>query len=255
MSQLIEKFGPWALVTGATSGIGQEVAREATRRGFKVLVTGRDPSRLTSLADELPGCEAIGADLARSENMEALIRRAQGLDLGLVVAAAGFGSSGPAVSASLSTELEMIRLNCEAPWRLAHGLGPAMLHRGRGAFVFVSSIVAWQGVAGQANYSATKAYVLSLAEGLAREWGPRGVHVHAAAPGPVESQFARRAGLKMKRADRPDEVARDILDGLGGRTTFVPGRNGRSLTRLLSIAPRSLRVRILSAVTKDMLRE
>jgi short-subunit dehydrogenase len=193
--------------------------------------------------------------LAKSEELEALIEHAREFDLGLVVAAAGFGSSGPMVSSSLQAELEMIRVNCEAAFRLAHGLGPGMIERGRGAFVFLSSVVAWQGVAGQASYSATKAFVQSLAEGLASEWKPHGVQVHAAAPGPVESEFARRAGLKMKRADRADEVARDILNGLGGRTTLVPGGNGRNLTRLLSVTPRSLRVKILSAATKDMLRE
>ena len=249
-----EKFGPWALVTGASSGIGRAIALELATRGLGVLITGRDRVKLQELRNQIPICEFVEADLATEQGLALLLERATQLNLGLVVANAGFGTSGPLLESDLGTELDMLRVNCEVPMRLAYELGPRLIARGGGGFVFLSSIVAWQGVAGQAHYSATKAYIQNLSEALAVEWRPQKVCVVSAAPGPVATEFADRSGLTLKASDDSMSVARDIVDALGRRTLVIPGRLGKTLSGMLAMAPRQLRVRIMSMIAKGLVR-
>ncbi|MFO0005036.1 MAG: SDR family NAD(P)-dependent oxidoreductase, partial [bacterium] len=132
-------------------------------------------------------------DLAPAGAGQRLAAAVADLDVGLVVLAAGFGTSGPFVDAPLGPELEMIDLNCRSVAELCHALGPRLLARGRGGLVLLSSLVAFQGVPRAANYAATKAWVQAFAEGLRGEGGPRGVDVLAVAPGRVRGGFAARA--------------------------------------------------------------
>lgn len=149
----------------------------------------------------------------------------------------------------------MIAVNITAVAQLTHTLSGRMVNRGRGGVVLFGSILGWQGVAGQANYAATKAYVQSLAEGLHRELAPLGVDVLSVAPGPVNSGFGDRAGLTMTSAESPDVVAAGALRALGRRATVVPGARGTFLTVSLRMLPRRLRTLILTRVMADMRRE
>ena len=121
----------------------------------------------------------------------------------------------------------------------------------RGGLIFLSSIVAWQGVPRAANYAATKAYVQSLAEGLSREVGSLGVDVLSAAPAQVATGFGTRADMQMTGAD-PALVARNTLDALGRKTLVIPHGKGRFLTAALDMLPRSLRVRVMAGVMQGM---
>jgi hypothetical protein len=215
------------MVTGASDGIGRDLARALARRGLSLALVARREDRLRALADELTplGVETrvIPADLGTPEGVALTLARTADLDLGLFVAAAGFGTSGPFLDGDLAAELAMIDVNVRAVAALTHPLARRLAQRGRGGVVLLSSLVAFQGVARAANYAATKAWVQSFAEGLHHELKPRGVDVLASAPGPVRSGFASRAKMTMGFAARPDDVADATLRALGRRAVVRPG--------------------------------
>jgi hypothetical protein len=177
---------------------------------------------------------------------------ARDLDVGLLVMAAGFGSSGPLVAADPVAEANMVDVNCRATLLLTQALGARLAVRRRGGIVLMSSLLAFQGVPRAANYAATKAYVQALAEGLGRELADAGVDVIASAPGPVRSGFAARAGLRMSVALAPADVARATLAALGRRRTVRPGWLSWLLESSLAPLPRPLRTRILGQVMAGM---
>lgn len=253
MKDFVEKYGPYAVITGASSGIGREIARELYARGLKLILTGRNESRLTELEAELKGSVVVVADLAQPEGWEELVSTMDAHEVGLVVANAGFGSVGEFGKDSLPLELEMLRVNCEVPLKMAHWAAENLLPEGRGGLILVSSILAWQGVPLQGHYGATKAYVQSLGEALNAEWKGKGVDVLIAAPGPVATNFGKRAGMKQAKADQAAEVAREIVEALGRKRTVVPGKLGRMLTGLLATAPRSIRIQIMANVIRGSL--
>jgi short-subunit dehydrogenase len=252
------RYGPWAVVTGASDGIGRAIARELAGKVLSLVLVARRGPELDALAAELAesrkgiGTRIIVADLGTAEGVADVVGHTADLDVGLLVAAAGFGTSKPFIEAHLETELNMIDVNCRALAALTHGFGTRLARRGRGGIVLMSSLVAFQGVPRAANYAATKAYVQTLAEGLAVELRSAGVDVLASAPGPVRTGFGARAGMVMSMSQTPEEVARHTLRALGRRTTVRPGFLATALEWALAPLPRSGRVRIMKQVMAGM---
>jgi short-subunit dehydrogenase len=241
-------------VTGASEGIGREFARHLAREGFKLVVVARRRAALEALASELSGAEVrvVEADLGTSEGVRQVAEQTRGLDVGLLVASAGFGTSGNFLDGELEAELSMIDVNCRAVAALTHHFGQRLVGRGRGGLVLLSSLVAFQGVRRAANYAATKAWVQSFAEGLSLELAPHGVDVLACAPGPVRSGFDARANMKMGQAATPDVVAAGALAALGRVGTVRPGWLSKVLEWSLMFLPRWGRVRMMSVVMGGM---
>lgn len=253
------RYGPWAVVTGASDGIGREMARAVAAAGVNVVLVARRAAVLAELAAELqeanPGVQARGRalDLAHPEAFDALAAETAGVDVGLLVAAAGFGTSGSFLDADAEQEREMLAVNCGAVLRLSLDFGRRLAARGRGGIVLLSSIVAFQGVPRAAHYAATKAYVQTLAEGLRGELAPRGVDVLASAPGPVKSGFEARARMRMGATVSPAAVAEETLAALGGRrATVAPGWLSKLLSYSLRPLPRFARVRIMTGVMRGL---
>lgn len=254
---LRDRFGPWAVVTGASDGIGRAFAWDLARAGVHLVLAARRRHALTDLAQALTtdtGVETrvVACDLSTDAGLHELMRETDRLDIGLLVAAAGFGSAGPFIDQSLSNELAMIDLNCRAVAQLSHHFGRRFANRARGGIVLFGSILGFAGVPLSANYAATKAYVQSLAEGLHAELAPLGVAVLAVAPGPTASGFAARAALKMSNAMSSDVVSRVALGALGRMTTVRPGVMTKILDGSLRIVPRLIRSRILGLVMRGM---
>jgi short-subunit dehydrogenase len=260
MSQpLREKYGPWALVTGASDGIGRAVVAELAAQGFSVVLVARRQPLLDPVASELSriqGVQArvIAADLSDPKQIEGVLKQVSALDIGLLVSAAGFGTSGAFVDIPLEDEVSMLEVNCRASLHLTHVFAKKFVQRGRGGIVLLSSLVAFQGVPRAANYAATKAYVQSLGEGLHRELKGRGVDVLLAAPGPVQSGFGARARMQMGKAENPETVARGILRALGQQTTVRPGFLSKLLGYSLAPLGRWARTYILEKVMGNMTR-
>lgn len=253
----LEKYGPWAVVTGASDGIGRAIAGRAAADGLNVVLAARSEAKLRALATELArkhrvDTHVVPVDLSRPTGASTLIDAIDGLDVGLAVLAAGFGTNGPLADSPTTDELEMIAVNVTAVAQLAHAFARRMTAQRRGGIVLFGSVLGWQGVAGQANYAATKAYVQSLAEGLHAELKPHGVDVLCVAPGPVHTGFAARAGMSMKSAATPDQVARVTWSGLGRRGTVVPGLQAKVMTTGIKSLPRWVRAIILGRVMESM---
>lgn len=255
--RLREKYGPWALVTGASSGIGLELAGQLAAAGLNLVLNARHPGKLEKAGQDLThrygiGVRVVAADLAEPGGVAHLLQATTGIEVGLLVASAGFGTSGAFLEASLDDELEMLRVNCQALLSLTHHLGRQFAHRQRGGIILMSSMVAFQGVPFAAHYAATKAYVQSLAEALAVELRPYGVDVLAAAPGPVASGFAGRANLRMNMTLQPAQVGVPILEALGRQSTVLPGGLTKLLVYALRTVPRWGKVQIMKRVMGGM---
>jgi short-subunit dehydrogenase len=250
---LARRYGPWAVVTGASEGIGRSFATVVAKSGLNVVLVARREAALRDLADQLcqsHGVEAkvIAADLSLPEESARIERETSDLDVGLLVAAAGFGVSGPFIENDIHVELNMIDVNCRALAQMTHAFARRFVARKSGGVVLMSSLVAFQGVPRAANYAATKAYVQTLAEGLHDELAPLGVDVLASAPGPVKSGFGKRAGMRIGSGQTPDEVADASLKALGRRTTVRPGFLAKALEASLKPLPRGGRVKMMARV-------
>jgi short-subunit dehydrogenase len=256
-TRLRNRYGPWAVVTGASDGIGRESAIRLAEAGFSLVLAARRKDRLDSLASQLVSehgilIRVIPADLTTQRGVDEIVDRTRDADVGLLVAAAGYGRAGLFVNGRLDEELEMIDLNCRAVAALTHAFGRRFVARRRGGIVLMSSLLAFQGVPGAANYAATKAYVQSFAEALHVELKPLGVDVIASAPGPIHSGFAARASMKMALAQSPRDVAGATLASLGRRGTVRPGWLSKFLEGALALLPRWGRVRVMRAVMAGM---
>lgn len=252
-------YGPWAIVTGASDGIGKAFALELASCGMNVALVARRRTNLEVLAEELKaahGVESlvIACDLSVPSGIDAVVNTTKKLDVGLLVAAAGFGTSGQILHADLAQERAMLALNCGALFELCIHFGHRFAVRGRGGIVLISSLVGWQGTPFATHYAATKAYVQSLAEGMHAELKGSGVDVLASAPGPVYSGFAARADMRMSAAASPADVAKASLAALGRKSTVIPGAFSKLLTYSLAMLPRSARTLVMGRIMRGMTR-
>lgn len=255
--RLHKRYGPWAIVTGASSGIGREMAVRLAEGGLNLVLVARSHELLEHLAADLTArynveAHVIIADLATDTGVQAVVNATRTVDVGLLVAAAGFGTSGAFLDAALDHELDMLSVNCRAVLTLCHTFGQRFAQRGHGGMILMSSIVSFQGTPYAAHYAATKAYVQALAEALHVEWAPLGIDVLASAPGPTNSGFATRANMRMGTALEPVDVVQPTLAELGKKSTIVPGQLSKLLTAALAPLPRWARVRIMGRVMWGM---
>ncbi len=237
-----------ALITGASSGIGAEFARQLAARGLDLVLVARRQERLDALAAELRAahgvaCETIAADLAHEAGIAQVEARIRTLDnLAVLVNNAGFGTVGRLVNTDPARQQEMVALHVMAPMRLTQAALPNITARKRGAVVNVSSVAAYVRMRGTVNYVATKAYLNAFSETLQIELRGTGVYVQALCPGFTRTEFhATPDYAKFKQAQYPDfmwlkagDVVRQSLDALGnGQVVFVPGALYRGLVALL----------------------
>ena len=257
--QFFARYGQWAVVTGASSGIGEAMARELAAAGLDLVLVARREGELKRLAAEIAGRHVrqprvLAVDLAQPAGLAAVEAATAGLDVGLVVLAAGFGTSGPFLGANYAEETAMLDLNCRAVLAQSLHFGRRFATNGRGGLILFGSLVGFQGAPTAAHYAATKAYVQTLGEALHVELAPRGVDVLVSAPGPVHSGFGARARMRMGAAETPATVARATLKALGRRMTVTPGMLSKFLTWSLMTAPRPLRTRIMGRIMGGMTR-
>lgn len=226
-----------ALVTGASSGIGAEIARELARRGHGVALVARRGDRLHRLAAELEHDHRMRAEVLECDLTDEAARaglperlRGLGLDAEILVNNAGFATGGPFVDNEPAREVQQVRLLCEAPVALCAAFLPAMAERGRGAVLNVASTAGMQPLPFSAGYAAAKAHLLSLSESLHYELRESGVTVTALCPGPVHTELFEKEEHPVERVPRiawtdAEHVARAGVEGLEeGRRVVVPHR-------------------------------
>lgn len=248
-----------ALITGASSGIGAEIARQLSARGHHVVLVARRAEQLTALAAGLRGPSSVlPADLSQRTDRAALPDRvaALGLEIDILVNNAGLTTMGPVAAAEPGAELNVVEVDVAAVVDLCTRFVHEMADRRRGAVLNVASVAAFGPLPGQAVYGAAKAFVLSYTHALGQELRSSGVTATALCPGPVHTGFGEAAGFSTADAEallpKPlwvsaSDVAKAGIDGLAaGRAVVVPGRLNRAATAVYHLTPRRLLLGLLA---------
>lgn len=253
-----DRYGPYAIVTGASAGIGEEFARQLAGRGLNLVLVARRADRLAALADELAashGIEArvVSVDLLTEAAVDDVLKATEAVDVGLVVLNAGLHDAGLFLDSPVAAHTDLVVLNALRPMQLAHGFGRRLAARGRGGVLLVSSLSAKTPWPYQANYAASKAYLSSLGQALQAEWGANGVDVTVVEPGVVNTDMARGVFVDLTKTPfpvtEPGQVVRTALNALGKKAVVVIGAanvvTGVAMRRLL---PQRATVQALLAV-------
>lgn len=245
-----------AVVTGASSGIGTEIARELARRGQQVTLVARNHEKLTELAAEITTsgvrADVVTADLADRDDRAALLERVEqlGVQPSILVNCAGLSTLGRVHAADPAAEQHMIEVNVQALADLCTRFLPGMVARRSGAILNVASTAAFQPLPGQAGYGATKAFVVSYTQSIAGELRGTGVTASVLCPGPVDTGFGERAGFSKADADAalpsimwesPKIVAKTGVDAMAdNRLVAIPGVLNRAASVLVQYVPKRL---------------
>ncbi len=256
------------LVTGASSGIGREFARELARRGYGVTVVARREDRLTELVAELErnnGTKAdfVVCDLADAEDRKKLFETVagRGRNVELLVNNAGMSSVGKFTELDHEDQLRMIRLNCEALQGLTREYLPGMVERNRGGVINIASVAAYQPMPFASVYGGAKAFVLSFSAAVNSELKGSAVNVTVISPGPVPTELPELAGTSddLERAPNimivsPEKVAREAVEAFDhGRLDYIPGRVNAIFTRVARPLPTSVKLPLARRVFKRSL--
>ncbi len=259
--------GQWALVTGASSGLGEQFARQLAERGLSLVLTARSIDKLAALAAELGsshgvGTRVVGADLATPQGIDRLLDGLSALDVAIdhLIGNAGFGTHGLFAESDPREQRAMVTLNCEAVVALTRALLPGMLERRRGGVINVASTAGFQPAGTFATYAATKAFVLHFTEAVHEEVRGRGVRVMALCPGPVPTGFQARASFQIAPTQRfmtmsaAQTVRCALEDYERGSAVCIPGALNRVGATLASLGPRPLVRRVAHALMRSAAR-
>jgi short-subunit dehydrogenase len=241
-----------ALITGASSGIGEEFAKALAGRGYELVLVARREDRLKQIADGLETkTHVVACDLASEAGELAGRVEKLGVQVDLLVNNAGFGLRGRFAELPVDRQAEMVRLNCEAVVILTGAFLPGMLERDRGGVITVASTAGMQPLPYEAVYGASKAFALNFTEALHAELGNTAVRALAVNPGPVPTEWQQVAGYDevggemMPGAIEADQVVSEALRSYDrGKRSMVPGRFFRNFMRLNAPTPRALKLRV-----------
>jgi len=242
-----------ALITGASSGIGEHFARVLAGAGTDLVLVARRADRLTTLAEELAGrhgvrADVIAADLSDPAGRASVEERlaADNDPVDLLVNNAGFGTTGPFATQDLDGEIAEIEVNVIALVRLTHAALPGMIRRRQGGVLNVASTAALTPAPNNATYCGTKAFVTSFSEALHGEVRRSGVHVTVVLPGLTRTEFQSTANYDASWApsfawQEPEEVARTALSAVAaGRAVCIPGATNKAMAAAVRLTPRSV---------------
>ena len=234
--KLLDKYGKWAIVTGASSGIGEEFARKLSSEGFNLIIIARRKDRLDKLAEEIKShhdVEIIPVELDLTEEtfMSKLSSITKDKEIGILINNAGIGSTGEFVNADAEHEIKMVKLNCIAPTILTHHFVKGMKERKKGAIIFLGSVTAFQPTPFMASYSATKVFNLFLGNSLWWELKKYNIDVLSLNPGGTETEFQRIADAKTGPIPRTTkQVVETAMNALGKKPSVVDGAFNKLLT-------------------------
>ncbi len=252
-------FGPWTIVTGASSGIGEQFARQLAASKINVVLVARRQAQIEAIGRELAkeygvSYRAVKADLTQTDFLEKIIQATKDIEVGLLISNAGAGTTREFLTAKTAALTESVHVNVLAHLQLAHHFGKLMAKRGSGGILLLSSLMGLQGVPYMADYGAAKAYILSLAEALHTELKPDGVHVSALVPGPVATPMLEGLGLASDDSSMepmpPEQCAAEGLKAVAANiTVHIPGTTNRIIARM----PRSVVTGILAKTNAKVL--
>lgn len=243
--EFLHKYGPVALVTGASAGIGRSFATLLAARGFNLVVTARRAQQLEELARDIEARHGVQvticpADLSEATAVPQILEATAALDIGLMVSNAGYGFRGDHASLDPAALTGMLMVNCLAPMLLAQGFTPRLRARGKGGIILTSSVEALLGMPNSVAYAASKGFVNRLGEGLWGELTPDGIDVLTLCPGATATDALRRAGMDpatVPNVMSPDEVARLALENITNGPVYLPSPHYAAMFKQLLAMP------------------
>ena len=243
-----ERYGPWAVVTGATSGIGKEFAKQLAKEGINPVLVARGGDKLEAVSKEIEEkygvkVRTVEADLSDPKDVDRVERETRDLNVGLLINNAGSWQEGEFLSNDVDKESFVQRLNMEAPMRLSSAFGKRLAQRGAGGIMNVGSALAHVPTAYQANYAGTKAYLNHFTKALAFEMKPGGVDVMVVNPGATKTEGAAHVDQEKMpiKPMSPEQVATSALRSLGKTTESIPGwQNRLAFGTALRLLPQSI---------------
>jgi short-subunit dehydrogenase len=258
-----KKYGPWALVAGASEGLGEEFARQIAERGLNLVLVARRRKELEALAADIRKTKSVEVmticwDLSNRHAAARIEERTHEIEIGLLVYNAALSLIGPFLDLPVEQHLRVLDLNSRGPLLFTHAFGRKMVERRRGGIILMASLSGYQGTALVASYAASKAFNIILAEGLWDEMRDQGVDMLACAAGVIRtpnylrSKPSRPALLKAPEME-PRDVAAEALAALGRGPTVIPGRANRVSSAVMQrLMPRSLAIATIGRATRGM---
>ena len=240
MTGFYKKYGPWALVTGASSGIGEEFARQLARWGFNLVLAARRKELMDQLGEELSDSQGVETrtvevDLSEPNSLDILKEGTQGIEIGLLINNAGTDAFGSFIKNSLEDATKLVYLNSVAPMRLTHYFSQSMLQRGKGGIILVGSLIGYAAAPFWSNYAASKAYLLTFGESLYYEFKQKGLDVTVLAPGYTSTPMLHGIldqGVDLNKGPKHMDVSTVVkigLDALGKKPSVIPGNMNKAM--------------------------
>jgi short-subunit dehydrogenase len=255
MKDLKTAYGEWALVTGASSGIGEVFSRRLAAAGMNVVLVARRKERLEALANELSTSfnietRVVCADLSDEDETKGVVTAVEDLAIGMLVNNAGILNTGNFLDNDLEDEIRLLNTNCKSFLILTHGLGNKMKERNKGALIFLSSLTSVAAISRWSNYSASKGYDLMFSEALNTELKDYNIDVMALCPGLTRTELAEFSSITKLITMDVDVVVDIALSKLGKTNIVVPGIMNKINFFLTRLNPRNLNTRLFSMVVK-----
>ncbi len=267
MKNFKQQYGPWALITGASSGIGRAMSEQLAEQGMNIVAVARNQDNLYTLKDSLEAkygitVRTISADLSLPDASYEINKQTADLDIGLLIPNAGIENNGLFIDNPIEAELKMLTLNTTSPMLLSHLFSQRFKQRSlkssaknkRSGILLTSSLFAYQGVPFVSNYSATKAYILTLGEALNVELKPFGIDVTVLSPGLTDTAMPQNMNIDFTKMPitlhKPEVVARVGLNALGKKATVVPGLINKFYAWENRLIPRSWPVKLFGLLIK-----
>lgn len=262
MKTFNEKYGPWALVTGATSGIGEAISHQLAAKGLNIILVARKKDELEAKSSVLKtkynvDVHIVSADLATKAGIEAVKTSTKELSVGLLAIAAGLEVNGAFEKNDILQELKVVQININATLQLTHHFSESMVKNGKGGIIMVASLSGHMPNPYFANYAGTKAYILNFGASLYGELKPKGVDVTVLSPGLTNTPMATSTGVDWSKtpmqALSPEKVAQTAIDALGKKFLAIPGAKNKMMAAMAKHSPLQMQANMNEKMMKKAL--
>lgn len=258
MKGLQEHYGKWALITGASSGIGECFAATLASKGLNLVLIAHNEDRLRGVAGNLSmehgiTCRVIATDLTEESAVEMITHQTSDLEIGLLINCAGYALTGSFLENTAEVQLRLNKINSSVPMLLCHSFGKKMVVRGKGGIINVSSVSGMMPLPGWAVYAASKAFLLSFSQALWHELKPSGVDVLALCPGATKTSFHLKSGIRQAGLN-PATVVQTALKDLGRKPSVVVGSSNKFIAFLMLLIPLKTRIAMGAGAIRKMRR-
>lgn len=232
------KYGDWALITGATSGIGKALAFEIAKKGLNIVLVARTQEKLEQVAQGIKekhrvSTRIIQVDLLEKSGLDIILSETKNLSIGMLILSAGIENNGSFVKNDIETEVKVVELNILSTLRLTHHFAIKMEEKKRGGILFVSSLTAHMPSPLFSNYASTKSYVFNFGSSLYAELKPKGIDVSILSPGVTNTPMSLKSGINWKNSKaqimEPTDVATEAITNFGKKLSIIPGKGNKTI--------------------------